>query len=159
MIVLGKKIEADVKSLIDVFKNQSIESYIDIDDAYVNGIIKQLTKSKDEILHDLCNAFMNRRLFKYIHLKPNENNDIISNYNTEELMNYYYKEDHVSQVAYLTYLNYGGYDINNILILSDDELVPLEKYSPIVKGLLQSGLKKETRIFFREKGRGVKKYV
>ena len=160
LIVLGKKIEADVKSLIDVFKNKNLESYIDIDDTYVNGMIKQLTKSKDPILHDLCNAFMNRRLFKYMHLKPNEENIIISKYDTEELLQYYYKEDYVSQVTYLTYLNYGkDYDINNILILSEDKLIPLEEYSPIVKGLLHSGTKKETRIFYGESGNGVKKYV
>jgi HD superfamily phosphohydrolase len=123
-------------------------------------MIKQLTKSKDEVLYDLCNAFMNRRLFKYIHLKPTDENTIISNYNNEELLKYYYKEDYVSQVTYLTYLNYGkDYDINNILILSEDKLIPLEEYSPIVKGLLHSGTKKETRIFFGEAGKGVKRYV
>lgn len=161
MIVEGKKIEADVKSLINVFKNKDLESYIDIDDAYVNGMIKQLTKSKDIILSDLCNAFMNRRLFKYEHLKANEKNYILNKYkNDQELLDYYYKEDYVSQVTYLTYLNYGkDFDINNILIFSDDKLIPLEVFSPIVKGLLHSGTKKETRIFYGIKGSGVKEYV
>lgn len=161
MIIEGRKIEADVKSLIDVFVNKNLESYIDIDDAYVNGMIKQLTKSKDEILHDLCNAFMNRRLFKYIHLKSDEENNIIENYiNDDKLLKYYYKEDYVSQVAYLTYLNdEKDFGINNILILSDNKLVPLEEFSPIVKGLLHSGTKKEKRIFYGVKGNGVKEYV
>lgn len=161
MILEGKKIEADVDSLIDVFKNRSLESYIDIDDAYVNGMIKQLTKSKDSILNDLCNAFMNRRLFKYIHLKDQEENKIIENYQDNEILyKYYYKEDRVSQVAYLTYLNYGkDYDINNVMILSEGKLVPLEEYSPIIKGLLHSGTKKETRIFYGSFGNGEKKYV
>ena len=161
MIIEGKKIEADVKSLISVFKNKDLECYIDIDDAYVNGIIKQLTKSKDMILCDLCNAFMNRRLFKYVHLKSEEENIIFNEYKTdEELLKYYYKEDYVSQVTYLTYLNNEeDFDINNILILSDNNLIPLEEYSPIVKGLLHSGAKKETRIFYGFKNGGVKKYV
>ena len=161
MILENKKIEADVESLIDVFVNKNLESYIDIDDAYVNGIIKQLTKSKDYILNDLCNAFMNRRLFKYIHLKSDEENLIINEYeNDDVLYQYYYKEDYVSQVAYLTYLNYGkDFDINNIMILSDNKLIPLEEYSPIVKGLLHSGAKKETRIFYGVLGSGVKKNV
>ena len=161
MILEGKKIEADAKSLIDVFKNKSIESYIDIDDAYVNGIIKQLTKSKDLILSDLCNAFMNRRLFSYVHLKADEMNLVLNEYKKDkELLEYYYKEDYVSQVAYLTYLNYGkDFDVNNILILSDNKLIPLEEYSPIVKGLLHSGTKKETRIFYGLKNNGVKSYV
>ena len=161
MILEGKKIEADVNSLIDVFVNKNVGSYIDIDDAYVNGIIKQLTKSKDFILNDLCNAFMNRRLFKYIHLKEDEENQIVDEYQKDKtLLEYYYKEDRVSQVAYLTYLNYGkDFDINNVLILSDSKLIPLEEYSPIVKGLLHSGTKKETRIFYGIVGNGEKKYV
>ena len=161
LIVMNAKIEADVKSLIDVFKTKNLESYIDIDDAYVNGMIKQLTKSKDYILSDLCNAFMNRRLFKYIHLKDGEENKIISEYkNDETLLEYYYKEDYVSQVTYLTYLNdKEDFDINNILILSDGKLIPLEEFSPIVKGLLHSGMKKESRVFYGLMGNGVKRYV
>jgi HD superfamily phosphohydrolase len=161
LILEGKKIDADVKSLINVFKNKDLESYIDIDDAYVNGMIKQLTKSKDYILSDLCNAFMNRRLFKYSHLKTEDNNYILEEYSkNKELLEYYYKEDYVSQVTYLTYLNYGkDFDINNILIFEDDKLIPLEEYSPIVKGLLHSGTKKERRIFYGVKGNGVKSYV
>ena len=162
LIIEGKKIEADVESLVEVFKNKNLESYIDIDDAYVNGMIKQLTKSKDTILSDLCNAFMNRRLFKYIHLKDNEDNKIVKDYlKDDELIRYYYKEDSVSQTAYLTYLNYGNdFDVNNILIeVNNCYLQPLDEFSPIVNGLLRSGYKKETRIFYGVKGRGVKEYV
>ena len=161
LILEGKKIEADVESIIKVFKDKDLESYIDIDDAYVNGMIKQLTKSKDYILHDLCNAFMNRRLFKYSHLKTDDENLIIKDYkNDEVLLGYYYKEDRVSQVAYLTYLDCAkDYDINNVLIYSEGILIPLEEFSPIVKGLLNSGTKKETRIFYGILGNGVKKYV
>ena len=124
-------------------------------------MIKQLTKSKDVILNDLCNAFMNRRLFDYVHLKSGEENPVLKRYETDKnLLEYYYKEDYVSQVTYLTYLNTKeDFDINNILIFSDGNLIPLEEYSPIVKGLLHSGTKKETRIFYGLIGSGVKKYV
>lgn len=162
LILTGGKIEADVKSLINVFKKRDLESYIDIDDAYINGMIKHLTKSKDPILYDLSNAFMNRRLFSYKHLKDDENNDIINLYQKDDILyRYYYKEDFVSQIAYLTYLNYGkDFDVNNILIsVNDSYLMSLDEYSPIVKGLLHSGYKKETRVFYGIKSRGVKKYV
>ena len=161
MILEDVRIEADVKSLIDVFRTKNLESYIDIDDAYVNGMIKQLTKSKDYVLNDLCNAFMNRRLFKYIHLEENEENQILKQYQTDtKLLEYYYKEDYVSQVTYLTYMNNGeDFDINNILILSENNLIPLEEFSPIVKGLLHSGIKREKRVFYGIIGNGVKKYV
>ena len=161
LILLGKKIEADVNSIINVFMNKDLESYIDIDDAYVNGMIKQLTKSKDYILSDLCNAFMNRRLFQYKNLRENEENEIIKKYvNDKVLTDYYYKEEKVSQVAYLSYLkDENEIDVNNILIYSNNKLIPLEEYSPIVKGLIQSGLKKETRVFYGMVGKGVKRYV
>ena len=161
LILEGKKIEADVDSIINVFREKDLESYIDIDDAYVNGMIKQLTKSKDYILNDLCNAFMNRRLFEYAHLKTDEENNIIKEYKKDNILfEYYYKEDRVSQVAYLTYLDCAkNYDINNVLIYSEGKLIPLEEFSPIVKGLLNSGTKKETRLFYGMLGDGVKKYV
>lgn len=162
LIIKGNKIEADVNSLIKVFKHKDLESYIDIDDAYVNGMIKQLTKSKDPILYDLSNAFMNRRLYKYKHLKDNEVNDIVESYKKDDtLLRYYYKEDSVSQTTYLTYLNYGkDFDVNNILIyVNDDYLMPLDEFSPIVNGLLHSGYKKEIRIFYGINGTGVKRYV
>ena len=150
LILLGKHIEADVDSIIKVFKDKDLESYIDIDDTYVNGMVKQLTKSKDPILHDLCNSFMDRKLFNYVTLKDGEENTIIKNYlGNEELLRYYYKEDWVSQVTYLTFLNTEDeIDVNNILILSDGNIISLDKYSPIVKGLLENGFKREKRIFF-----------
>jgi HD superfamily phosphohydrolase len=161
MIVSKQKIEANVDSLTNVFLNKDLESYIDIDDTYVNGMIKQLTKSKDRILSDLCNAFMNRRLFKYKHLKDNEENDIINAYKKDDvLFKYYYKEDVVTQTAYLNYLNYGiDTDVNNIFVLKEQELIPLDEFSPIVEGLLHSGFKKEVRIFYGLFNEGVKKYV
>ena len=75
----------------------------------------------------------------------------------EELMRYYYKEDCVSQVAYLTYLNTKEeVDVNNILILSDENIVPWDEFSPIVKGLLENGSKREKRVFYGKKSGGIK---
>ena len=66
----------------------------------------------------------------------------------EILSRYYYKTDRVRQATYLTYL--GDSDsINNILILTEEgAIIPLEDYSPIVAGLLQSGQKEERKIFY-----------
>ena len=153
LLLEGKKVEADVTALKKVFFNHDLESYIDIDDSYVNGFIKQLTKSKDLVLNDLCNAFMDRKLFKYYHLRFSDNDlfaDAIENeyMQNEILSRYYYKTDRVRQATYLTYL--GDSDsINNILILTEEgAIIPLEDYSPIVAGLLQSGQKEERKIFY-----------
>lgn len=149
------QIEADVKSLTNVFKNGDLESYIDVDDAYISGILKVLTKSSDKILNDLSNRFMNRKLFKYFTLKTEEETnkafEISKKYLSSKILSkYYYKEVSVSQVTYLSYMNSSREDdINNILILQEDgKLVPLEEYSLIVKGLLESGKNKETKIFY-----------
>lgn len=149
------QIEADVKSLTNVFKNGDLKSYIDVDDAYINGVLKVLTKSSDKILKDLSNRFMNRKLFKYVTLKTEEEKntaiEISKKYLSSEILSkYYYKEVSVSQVTYLSYMNSSKEDdINNILILQEDgKLVPLEEYSLIVKGLLESGKNKETKIFY-----------
>lgn len=155
MLANNIPIEADVSSLEKVFFNQDLEAYIDIDDTYVNGIIKQLTKSNDAILSDLCDAFMDRRLFSYLHLKNADTDDkallIKKQYLSSPILyKYYYKEDEISQVTYLNYLNCGSdIDVNNILILLDNgDLQPIDEYSPIVGSLLQSGQKKEKKIFY-----------
>ena len=46
-----------------------------------------------------------------------------------------------------------------VIILSDTKLIPLEEYSPIVQGLIHSGIKKEKRVFYGVSGNGVKSYV
>lgn len=155
MLIEGIKVEADVTSLKKVFFEHDLESYIDIDDSYVNGFIKQLTKTRDLVLNDLCNAFMDRKLFKHYNVRFEENDEvaesIFKEYSANDvLIRYYFKEDRVKQVTYLSYMNTGSdTNVNNILILTEDEqIVPLEEYSPIVAGLIQSGQKSERKIFY-----------
>ena len=53
-------IDANIESFINVVKNNDdVDSYIELDDAYVNGFIKQLTKSSDPVLNMLANRFNN----------------------------------------------------------------------------------------------------
>ena len=155
MLIEGIKVEADVTSLRKVFFEHDLESYIDIDDSYVNGFIKQLTKTRDLVLNDLCNAFMDRKLFKHYNVRFEGNDEmaesIFKEYRANDvLIRYYFKEDKVKQVTYLSYMNTGNdTNVNNILILTEDEqIVPLEEYSPIVAGLIKSGQKSERKIFY-----------
>lgn len=155
LLIDNKKIDADVTSLKKVFFEHDLEAYIDIDDSYVNGIIKQLTKTKDLVLNDLCNAFMDRKLFAYYHIRFNDSDvtadAIVAEYNKNEILKkYYFKIDNVKQATYLSYLSTDkDLNVNNILILTEDEqILPLEAYSPIVAGLIQSGQKAERKIFY-----------
>ena len=54
--------------------SDNIEAYIDLDDSNVNGFIKQLTWSDDEVLKKLAISFEKRHLFSFIELlnEPDE---------------------------------------------------------------------------------------
>ncbi len=143
-------IEADVEALFSTLDNHDIKSYIELDDAYINGMIKQLIKSKDKILADLCNRFINRRLFKYRRIDNNtstkEINSLISKYENNELLKtYYYSYDTVKQSAYLL----SKTSINETkILLKNGETTTLSNYSNIVDGLINSGQKIEEKIFY-----------
>lgn len=148
----NQPIDASVTSFLNVLKNNSdLDSYIDLDDAYVNGFIKQLTKSEDKILNTLANAFQNRHLFNFIDLADDPSEDEIkeikSKY-TEEKHRYFYKETNVSGVAYL---HSKKSDINDIkVLLPNGEIKSLDQYSPIIKSLTQSSYKRIERIYYFE---------
>ena len=143
-------VDASISAFINVLKdNDDIESYIELDDAYVNGFIKQLTKSNDKILNTLANAFQNRNLFKFIELanEPDEAfiNEIKEKYKDNK---YYYREATVSAVAYL---HSKKSDINDIkVLLPNGDIKSLDKYSPIIKSLSQSSYKTVDRIYYFE---------
>lgn len=148
----GLLTEANTSSFTKVLKdNSDIESYIEIDDAYVNGFIKQFTKSNDEILNKLSNAFENRKLFKYVDLanEPDEEllNYVRNKYNDEEKQ-FFYNEVSVTGVAYL---HSKKSDINDIkVLLPDGKIKSLDQYSPIIKSLSNSSNKTVDRIYYYE---------
>lgn len=152
----GKVIDASAQEFINVLQdNCNIASYISLDDAYVNGMIKQLVNSKDPILRELSQDFQNRRLFSYIDLSDQTDihkvDEIKSLYKRNKLSAYYYNESSVSQAAYLHSDQNQEYDINDIkIMLQNGDVVSLEEYSPIIKGLVSSSRKKSIRIFYKE---------
>ncbi|MDE5715035.1 MAG: HD domain-containing protein [Anaeroplasmataceae bacterium] len=153
---MGVKIEASIESFLNVVKNNSdVLSYIELDDAYVNGFIKQLIKSSDPVLNRLANAFNDRLLFKYIDL-ANEPNKIFidqlkSNASQHPYGKYYYYENAVSAVAYLQNGNQSNQDIRAIkIVLPNGDIKDLEQYSPIMESLISSSYKKVERIYYFE---------
>ncbi len=148
----GKQIEAPIETFLKVIKNNSdVEAYIDLDDAYVNGFVKQFTKSSDEILRTLSLCFVNRHLYKYIDLADDpdpEELEAIKNRYSEEKLKYYYLEDSVEGVLYSVHRKSSINDIR--VILPNGKIKSLEQYSPIVKSLLISSAKKIDRIYYLE---------
>ncbi len=134
----------------NVLKNKDdITSYIELDDAYVNGLIKQYTKSKDQILNKLSNSFIHRNLYECIDMatEPDEKmiEDIKNSY-TEEERKYYFLESKISGAAYF---KTNKTDINDIkILLPNGNVKSLEDYSPIVKGLIRSSVRIVERIHY-----------
>ncbi len=137
------KINANLEDFLNVIKDSNnIDSYIELDDAYVSGFIKQLLKSDDEILNKFSNALEKRQLFKYIELDDN-NSNIITPYTNKK---YYYYESSVSAVAYLT--SKGKESIK--ILLNDDTIINLEDYSKVINALAKSSYKEVKRIYYFE---------
>ncbi len=148
----GIKVEGSVDAFLKVLNNNDdIQSYIEIDDAYVNGFIKQFTKSEDPVLNKLANAFENRHLFSFVDLanEPSEEflKQLEEKYNNEE-NKYYYIKASVSAVAYL---HSKKSDINDIkVLLPDGRIKSLDQYSRVVKSLATSSSKTVDRIYYFE---------
>lgn len=149
------KIDASIEALTSVIQNSNdLRSYVLLDDSYVNGMIKQLTTSSDLILRDLALSFEKRKLFNYLEIESDKDSElsrIIKEKIAPELQPYYYVENKVSQTAYLHSDQSDTYDINDIKILTpNSEVISLDTYSPIIKGLTSTATKTSTRIFYKE---------
>ncbi len=149
----GIYVDASIESFLSVLKHDDdVLSYINLDDAYVNGFIKQLaSNSTDYVLKKLSLAFQNRHLFSVVELanEPEESflKELKEKYNNE-YGKYFYKDIAVSNVAYL---HAKKDDVNNIkVLLPNGDVKSLDQYSLIVKGLTQSSNKKVERIYYFE---------
>ena len=155
LIDSGINVNAYIFEFVDAVKNINLDSYLFIDDLYVNGFIKQLSKSDDSILNDLCNRFLNRKLFEVIDLRLEEDKEKIENIrkkytNDPILSRYYYEESRLSQYAYKHIDDIDK--VNDIkILLPSGKIVSLEEYSPIVKGLITNAFNTFERIFYGEK--------
>jgi HD superfamily phosphohydrolase len=147
----GVKLDADVESLINVINDSNdIESYINLDDTYVNGFVKTLTKSSDPILSKLCKAFERRHLFNFIDLAFEEGEEkvnLIRQQYDNEYKKYLYQEVKVSGSAY------NGSNVEGIgikMLMPNGSIVPLDTFSPIIKSLVPSSYKTIERIYYFE---------
>ena len=153
LIKRGVKIEASVQSFLRVMEDSNdILSYIDLDDTNVNGFIKQLTWSSDEVLNKLATSFEKRKLFSFVELVNEPDEDFIlelkEKYKNMKYGKYYYKETKVSGVAYM---KSKKSDINDIkVLLPNNKIKSLDQYSTIIKALRSSSYKEIERIFYFE---------
>ncbi len=144
-------LNASISSFMNVISNQEdVMSYIDLDDAYVNGFIKQLTHSEDEILCKLANSFENRKLFSYVdlanHPDPVWLDSLKKKYAESDGARYFYYEITVSQAAYLE-MN-GEENLKIKILLPNGEIRQLNEYSAIVNNFTELGYKKLSRVYY-----------
>ena len=140
-----------ISAFLNTLRNNSdIASYIELDDAYVNGFIKQFTKSEDKILNKLANCFINRHLFACFELDDSYDldkiNEIKNKFNEEEQRYFFIK----SEASAAIYLQSKKSDINDIKVLLPDNktVKSIDQYSDLVKALRKLGEKKVTRIYY-----------
>lgn len=135
-------IDAEIEDFLAVLKDEyNIDSYLNLDDAYVNGFIKQLTKSNDKVLNFLANSFMNRNLYHYF-----EVDEYHPSVEVEKNLPYFYNETTASGSAYL---GKNGSDIK--MLLDDGRIMKLIDYSKVISSLKDSSYKTVKRIYYFNK--------
>ncbi len=144
--------KADLEALKNIIKNPNdLDSYIQIDDFYMNGLISSFTRSKDETLKTLSDDFLNRHIWKYID-DTQENNQLIEDikkqYHPNELK-YFTAHHTVSNSAYQDDRIYFGEEIK--ILLKDGSISTLKEQSNIIKGLILTGVKEDPKFFYRKK--------
>ena len=145
LIKSGYEFKTDVSLLVNVIDSKTIDSYLKIDDFYVNGCIQQFQYENDKILSDLAKRLFNRKLFNHLDLKYASNEQIEEVKKYKNNPKYYYKEDVVSKSAY----DYALDEQIRILIPGDEE-VDLLNFSPIVKAFSKSSKYISRLIYYNE---------
>lgn len=151
LLVSGFDFAGNVEPLKNVIKDPSnLESYIEIDDFYVNGLIASFTKSSDEILRELSLDFLNRRIWGYLNDTP-ENQEKI-----KEIEKGYKKEELKYYTTYRTVENstYKDDDVSYgdqiYILLENGSISTLKEQSKIIESLMLSGTKTDPKFFYRK---------
>lgn len=142
----------DIRYLMPFLEDRVDEvAYTKLDESIVLYYFRILSEGKDQILADLCNRFLNRKLFLYHDLKSNEEKIKIRDLYRQKGFDphYYVVSDDQSQIPYLYYNNED--EIGEIEILVNRELKVLPEVSEIVGAITNSTKNKiDHKIFYPE---------
>ena len=133
----------------------SVETYLKFDDSTLIYYISQFIDEDDEILHDLADRFINRRLFKEIHYTPSDEMDKklkeVKEYMIELGIDpeYYLLTDYSMKTPY----DYYGHKKNCLpdcieLLMRDGSIQEISEVSTIIKGIIDVKPKQEYKIYF-----------
>lgn len=142
----------DIRYLMPFLEDRVDEvAYTKLDESIVLYYFRILSEGKDQILADLCDRFLNRKLFLYHDLKSNEEKIKIRDLYRQKGFDphYYVVSDDQSQIPYLYYNNED--EIGEIEILVSRELKVLPEVSEIVGAITNSTKNKiDHKIFYPE---------
>ncbi|WP_047980919.1 HD domain-containing protein [Ornithinibacillus contaminans] len=133
--------------------NVSLAEYLKLDESIVHYYFQLWQEEDDEILRDLCERFMNRRLFKYVEFNPNKQmNDWMKLYQLFKDAgidpDYYLVVDSSSDLPYDFYR--PGEEEERLpihLLLQNETLKELSRHSDIVEAI--SGKKRtDHKLYF-----------
>lgn len=157
LIFSGYEFKRPLDSLKDLFLEEepSIETYLKFDDSTIIYYASQFIDEEDEILRDLANRFINRRLFKEMHYTPNDETHEklkqVKEYMIELGINpeYYLLTDHSVKTPY----DYYGHKTNCLpdcieLLMRDGSIQEISEVSTIIKGIIAVKPKQEHKVYY-----------
>jgi hypothetical protein len=152
LLLAGFEFKGNVEPLQKVMEDPSnLDSYIEIDDFYINGLILSFRNSKDEILKSLANDFLNRKIWGYLNdTEENQEkiNEIKKQYSIDELK--YYTSHRT--VHNSTYNDDGeGFGDKIYILLENGKISTLKEQSKIIESLMLSGTKTDPKFFYKKK--------
>jgi HD superfamily phosphohydrolase len=152
LLLAGFEFKGNVEPLQKVMEDPSnLDSYIEIDDFYINGLILSFRNSKDEILKSLANDFLNRKIWGYLNdTEENQEkiNEIKKQYSKDELK--YYTSHRT--VHNSTYNDDGeGFGDKIYILLENGKISTLKEQSKIIESLMLSGTKTDPKFFYKKK--------
>ncbi|MGL4818438.1 MAG: HD domain-containing protein, partial [Bacilli bacterium] len=128
-----------------------LNEYINLDEGIMYYYFSQWQKEEDAILSDLCERFLNRRLFKYVNYTDERKEEVLAQLQKAGLDPvYYYTEDSPSNFPYDVY-RLGDHDeVLPVLLLQEDgSVVELSERSPIVAAIMNQE-RSDKKIYFPE---------
>lgn len=142
----------DIRYLLPFLEGHVDEQdYIKLDEGIVLYYFSIFSEGDDSILGDLCNRFLNRKLFTYHDLFDQHEKSLAELYFQKKGYNprYYVLSDDQSQIPYRYYGN--SKELSEIEILIDDELRFLPEVSEIVGAIVNSKKNKiDHKIYYPE---------
>ncbi|MGL4337366.1 MAG: HD domain-containing protein [Turicibacter sp.] len=157
LIKTGYQFRKPLESLRELVmvKHPSIETFLKFDDSTIFYYASRFVEEKDEILSDLADRFVSRRLLKSIQIAPNsgweDKMDEVRMLLIELEIdpNYYLMIEHNAKSPYDYYSQASNSSQERIeLLMLDDTIKEISEVSNVIKGILSITAKEEYKIYF-----------